>query len=304
MKVTIQKKPKATLEVTITVPQDKVKESYDQIFAEVIKGAEIKGFRKGQAPAEMVREKTDVSKLYGEIVNNLLQTYYPQALKENHIMPVANPQVEIKEFDLEKDFIFVATVAVRPEVEVGDYKKEIKKIFDDKTEEARKLNAEKLKAGEQITHDHAHLTPDDVLDGILKVTKVEFSDILVADETDRLMTRLVDQAQTIGLSLEQYLKTHNKTAESLRKEYDEISTRNLSAEFALSKIIETEKVDVSDSEVDAMINASGDSKTSEMMNTLQNRLYIKSMLLKNKLITSIINEIEGDLHKEETNDEK
>ncbi len=37
MRVEIQKKPKATLEVTITVPQDKVKDSYDQIFEEVLK---------------------------------------------------------------------------------------------------------------------------------------------------------------------------------------------------------------------------------------------------------------------------
>lgn len=58
MKINVEKKQKSTLELTITVPQDKVKEAYDELFKQLVDTAEIKGFRKGQAPAELVKEKT------------------------------------------------------------------------------------------------------------------------------------------------------------------------------------------------------------------------------------------------------
>jgi trigger factor len=84
MKVTVEKKDKSTLDMTVVVPQDRVRNVYDTLLAQVAETAEIKGFRKGQAPKEMVEEKTDLSKLYGEVINNLLQLYYPQALKEQY----------------------------------------------------------------------------------------------------------------------------------------------------------------------------------------------------------------------------
>lgn len=304
MQVKVNKKPKSTLEVNITVPKEKVVEAYDELFKQLVSTAEIKGFRKGQAPEDLVKEKTDISKLYGEVVNKLLQTYYPQALKENKILPVANPKVEIKEFDLEKDFEFTAMVATKPEVKVGDYKKEIEKTLDKKNKEIKELNAERLKAGEPIDNEHAHLNADDVIEGLVSATKVELSDIVIDDETDRLMSRLIQQAQSIGMSLEDFLKTQNKTAEDLRNDYKEIAERNLTAEFAMSEMIHDQKLDISDEEVNAMVQAAGSDEGREELNSYENRLYIRSILLKNKLISNIIKEVEGDPHAEEKgNDE-
>src|SRR3990167_731837 len=113
MQTNVEKLPKSTLKLTVTVPSEKVKQAYEKILIDVVNGAEIPGFRKGRAPKEMVLEKTDVSSLYGEVVNELLKTYYPQALKEHLIQPIANPKVEIKEFDLDKDFTFIATIATK-----------------------------------------------------------------------------------------------------------------------------------------------------------------------------------------------
>ncbi len=96
MKTNIEKLPKSTIKVTITVENDKVKESYDKILTKAAQETEIEGFRKGTAPKEMVKDKIGVSTLYGDALNDLLQTYYPQALKENHISTVSNPKVEVK----------------------------------------------------------------------------------------------------------------------------------------------------------------------------------------------------------------
>jgi len=283
MQVKVEKQPKSTLKLIISVPSTNVKEEYEKVFEEVVKNAEFPGFRKGMAPKDMVKQKTDVSKLYGEVINNLLQKYYTQALKENLVQPVSNPKVEIKEFDLEKDFEFTAILAVRPEVEIGDYKSEIKSNYDKKIEEA-------------ISDTHVHLHTNDVIDALLKNSKVEISDLLVDEEAERMMSRLINQAQSIGLSLDQYLKAQNKTADQLKDEYKKIAENNIKSEFILDKLIRDEKIEITDKEVEDMIKASGVPDAEEKLNNTTEKWYIKNILEKNKLITKLMEEAEGENH--------
>lgn len=294
MNTKIEKLPKSTIKLTVILEKEKVKASYEKILEEAVKNTEIEGFRKGTAPKEMVKDKLGVSSLYGESINDLLQTYYPQALKENLLMPVSNPKVEIKEFDLEKDFEFSATFAVKPEVKVKDYKKALKDYYKDKTEKSEKDKAEKLKKGEKIEETHVHIGANEIIDILLRESEVEIADMLIEEETDRVMTRLMDQLRSINLSVENYLKAQNKTAESLRKEYDEMSIRNIKAEFVLSHLLKEENIEVTDKEIDDMINAVGDKGIGDKLNDPMQKLYIKTILQKNKLINKLIEETEGE----------
>lgn len=114
MKTKIEKLPKSTVKLTVTIEADSVKKAYEKTLDEAVKTAKIEGFRPGTAPKDIVKEKIGESKLYGDVINDLLETYYPQALKENLVVPVSNPKVEIEVFDPEKDLEFTATVAIRP----------------------------------------------------------------------------------------------------------------------------------------------------------------------------------------------
>lgn len=296
MNVKVEKQPKATIKLIITVPTAQVRETYDEVLANAVKKTDIPGFRKGMAPKEVVREKLDASKLYSEVVNELLQKYYAQALKENHIAPVSNPRVEVNEFDLDKDFVFTATVAIRPDVKVGDYRKRIKEKQEHHEKESREENARKLAAGEKIEEAEVHLHPNEVIDTILETAQVDISDMLIDDEVERMMARLVDQAGTIGLSLEQYLKAQNKTADQLRDEYKKIAERTLMAEFVLAQLVKDEKVEVSDKEIEETVVASGVPNPVEYLNDPVQKWYIKSVLEKNKLINNLIEEV---AHKDE-----
>jgi trigger factor len=298
MNTKIEKLPKSTIKLTVILEKEKVKQSYEKILEEAVKNTEIEGFRKGTAPKEMVKDKHGVSNLYGEAINDLLQTYYPQALKENLLMPVSNPKVEIKEFDLEKDFEFSAVFAIKPEVKVKDYKKALKDYYKDKLEKSEKDKAEKLKKGEKIEETHVHIGANEIIDILLKESEVEVADMLVEEETDRVLSRLMDQLKTINLSVENYLKAQNKTAESLRKEYDEMSIRNIKAEFVLSHLLKEENIEVTDKEIDDMIGAVGDKGIGESFKDPMQKLYIKTILQKNKLISKLIEETEGENHHE------
>lgn len=279
MKVIVEKKPKSTLEVNITVPRLKVKATYSEVLKEEVTKANLPGFRKGQAPENLVEEKLNPSDLYGEVVNKLLQTYYPQALKENKISPISNPKVEIKDFDLEKDFEFTATVATKPEFTVKEYKKDLKKLYKDKQKDN--------KEGE------VHLSPNEVIDLLLKKTDLEVPDLLIEEEVERMLVRLLDQTQVLGMSLEDYLKAQNKTTEQIRDDYKASAETNTKSEFILQYLIEEEKVEVTDKEIDAAIQAVGDSSVQEQMQSPLQKWYIKSVLAKNKLLNQLIEEAEG-----------
>lgn len=295
MKSNIEKLPKSTVKITVSIESDILKKTYEKVLDEAVKTANIEGFRPGTAPREMVKEKIGQNKLFGETINEVLETYYPQALKENAILPVSDPKVEVKEFNLEKDLEFSATVAVRPEIKVNDYRSKLKQVFEKKLLDAEEELKKSQKPGEEKSEPHVHLSPNEVIEAILSSSEVEISDLLLEDETDRLLSRFVDQAQSIGLSLEQYLKSQNKTGEQLRREYGKIAENNIKAEFALSELIKTEKIEVSNEEVESMIKAAGDPKLVKADDPMQ-RLYIKSILQKNKLITKLIEETEGDKH--------
>lgn len=314
MKTNIEKLPKSTIKLTITIENDKVKEAHDKTLTQAVQNTEIEGFRKGTAPKEMVKDKIGVSTLYGDALNDLLQTYYPQALKENHISPVSNPKVEVKEFNLEKDLEFSATFAVRPEVKMKDYKKALKAYYEEKKEKAEKEDKERnenkkdtTKTDEKPKEDkkeekknehekHVHLGANEIIEVLLKESEVEIADILKEEETDRMLARLMDQLKSISLPVEKYLAAQNKTAESLRKEYDLSSEKNIKAEFVLSHLINEEKIEVTDKEIDDMIGAIGDKALGEKMNSPMERLYIKTVLQKNKLIQKLIEETEGGKH--------
>ena len=117
--------------------------------------------------------------------------------------------------------------------------------------------------------------------------------MLIEEETDRLMTKLLEQLETIKLPIDKYLQAQGKNADELRAEYNKISENNIKAEFVLSHLVEVEKIEVGDEEIDEMVSAAGDPAVIEQMQDPMQRLYIKTILQKNKLLNNLIDETQG-----------
>lgn len=304
MQVVLQKLPKSGVKLTITIEAEAVKESYQKVLAEVVKNTQIDGFRKGNAPADLVKAKIDPAKMSNQVITELVTTYYPKALEEQKLQPIISPKVEVNDFDPEKAFTFSAETAVKPQVTVGDYKKAIKDVFDKKKAEADKLP--KAKDSKKDASNEPHLSPNDVVSAILSVTTVEIPDMIIEEEVNKMLSRLVSQIQPLSLSMEDYLKSVNKSGDDLRKEYGEIAQRSISGEIALVEVVAKENVKVDDSEVDAAIEAAGDAKIKERYdkNPLE-KAYVRAIIAKNKLLWNLIAEIEtGEKAPEEDLDKK
>ena len=82
----------------------------------------VPGFRKGKVPMNVVKKYYGIEVLLEDAVNFAIEGSYSEVLKENNIIPVDYPKIDVVEVGEGKDFVYTAEVTVYPEVELGEYK--------------------------------------------------------------------------------------------------------------------------------------------------------------------------------------
>ncbi|WP_409297368.1 trigger factor [Peribacillus sp. SCS-26] len=122
--------------LTVELESAKVSEGLDAAFKKVVKQINVPGFRKGKMPRSMFEKRFGVESLYQDAIDYLLPEAYASAVEEAGIDPIDRPEIDVDQFEKGKEFIFKATVTVKPEVKLGDYKGlEVEKFETEVTEE-------------------------------------------------------------------------------------------------------------------------------------------------------------------------
>ncbi|OEF99994.1 trigger factor [Vulcanibacillus modesticaldus] len=106
----------------VEVEAEQVAEALDKAFKKVVKQVNVPGFRKGKVPRKIFEARFGVEVLYNDALDILLPKAYEEAIKETGIEPVDRPEIDIEQLEQGKSLIFKATVTVKPEVELGEYK--------------------------------------------------------------------------------------------------------------------------------------------------------------------------------------
>lgn len=106
----------------VEVASDRFVEALDQAFKRVVKNVNVPGFRKGKIPRKLFEARFGVESLYQDAVDILLPQAYQEAVVESGIEPVDQPSVDVVQIEHGKPFVFKATVTVKPQVQLGDYK--------------------------------------------------------------------------------------------------------------------------------------------------------------------------------------
>lgn len=110
-----------TVELVVTVSPDVFEAAVEKSYKKNVAKMNIPGFRKGKAPRKMIEKMYGAEVFYDDAVNEVYPDAYEAAVAEAKIEPVDRASVEIVSVDSE-GFKFKATVTVKPEVEIKDYK--------------------------------------------------------------------------------------------------------------------------------------------------------------------------------------
>lgn len=151
MKTTKENLPGSKVKITIEIDAEDVKPFLEQAAKEESKKHPIKGFRPGQVPFEVLRSAIGDHHIAETALQKLVpKTYVDALLEDKEIEAIGRPEIEAKEVEIGKNWIYEATVSVLPEVKLSDYKKlkeERKKIevdqkeIETELEELRKMRA-------------------------------------------------------------------------------------------------------------------------------------------------------------------
>lgn len=276
----LEKLPHSRVRLTITVDADVLAKQYDAAIKKVSEHVEIKGFRKGHAPANLVVQKAGNATVLQEMIDLVLpDSYYNAVAEHKDLVPVSQPSIDVKELkDGENSspipvaMTYTAEVDVMPDIQVGDYKKiKVKpKKADDKVdakeidgtiEEIKKMYGEDyLKAGNfkddaemrQMVEDNIKQqkifqaesdTYDEIIEEALKKAKVEVPESMTHNEIHRMMSQIEMQAKAYGMTLEDWMKSQNKTSDDLHKEWHDQAEKAAKVGLVLGKIAELEGID-------------------------------------------------------------
>lgn len=274
MKEKFERKPDGTIELRITLLAKDIKNEWETVVSEMVKSADLPGFRKGKAPKKLVEEKLDKTKIKDEVLKKLLPEAYAEAIKANNLKPIVDPQIHIDEELIDgKDWNFHILTCEAPVVNLGTYKAEVKKI----TAKSKIIIPGKTQETVKI---------DEIIDVVLKNVDVKIPIILIQKEADRLLSQMLDEIKKLGMSLDQYLSSTQKTAENIRAEYANKAERDLKLEFVLQKIAVAEKITVEEVEIQKTIDSA---KPEEKEGLIANKYLLASIIRQQKTLDFLKN---------------
>ncbi|HWR62625.1 MAG TPA: trigger factor [Clostridia bacterium] len=110
----------AALEISVSA--EKLEEGIMKSYLKNVKKFNIPGFRKGKAPRKIIERHYGEGVFYEDAINIVCPVEYDNAVKEHNLEPVDRPDIDIVEIESGKGLVFKATVTVKPEVVLGQYK--------------------------------------------------------------------------------------------------------------------------------------------------------------------------------------
>lgn len=123
MQITTKKLTPTKVELTITADQAQMDHAKARTLHELSKDVSLAGFRKGHAPQHLVEKSVDQTLLQNRFLDAVINDMYSQALIEEQLRAVAQPEVNVTKFVPFTEVEMKATVEVVGEIKLADYKK-------------------------------------------------------------------------------------------------------------------------------------------------------------------------------------
>ena len=132
----VEKLSPTRIKLSIEVSFDELTPHIDGAYKTLSEKINIPGFRKGKVPSAMIDQRVGRGAVLDEAINAALPTFYSQAAKENDVLVIGRPNVDITELKDNEKFAFTVEVDVRPEIELPNFSQIEIKVDDVKVNEA------------------------------------------------------------------------------------------------------------------------------------------------------------------------
>ena len=121
MKTSVDKLSDTRVKLNVSVPFDELGKEIDQAYKAIAQQVNIPGFRRGKAPRQLIDARFGRGPILEQVVNDMLPTRYEQALAENDLNPLGQPDIDVTKIEDNDVVEFTAEIDVRPEIEVPDF---------------------------------------------------------------------------------------------------------------------------------------------------------------------------------------
>lgn len=111
-----------SVSLKIVLDKKEWNEALNKAAQKISETEKLEGFRAGKAPLKVVMAKVGEARVLSVAIEDAINVYYPAAIKDIELKPVAMPKVAVDKATPTEPLQFTAEVAILPEVELGDYK--------------------------------------------------------------------------------------------------------------------------------------------------------------------------------------
>lgn len=178
MSVKVENLEKNMAKLTVEVDNAEFLKAIDVAYKKNRNKFNLPGFRKGKAPKEMIMKMYGPQVFFEDALNEILDKTYPEAAKESGLEIVSRPEIGVEQIGMDQNVIYTATVAVKPEVTLGEYKGvTVEKA--ETTVSAKEVNeklAAELEKNARVVEVEREIKKDDIanIDFVGSVDGVEF----------------------------------------------------------------------------------------------------------------------------------
>ncbi len=277
MLIDVKKVDATKRELKIEIPKDRVKKKLDEVYEELGKHAQIKGFRQGKVPRQVL-EQHHGKTAHDEVVRKLIPEVYHEALHKENLSPIDMPEIEDVHY---QDGIikFTAKLDIKPDIKVGNYKGiKVKRQSSQVSDEELNKTLEYFKQGqaqgkEAVMDDafargmgypsldefkkalarqmeldkdrHNRLDVENqVVEHLLKSTKVVVPQSLAKRQYEHRLGELRDRLKNQGVSAEDIKKKEEELKGQLEKNVE----RDICAYLIFEKIAQLENIETKEND--------------------------------------------------------
>jgi FKBP-type peptidyl-prolyl cis-trans isomerase (trigger factor) len=275
----VAKSDDGTIQITFTIPFSDITETKEHVASEMSPKITVPGFRPGKAPVGEVMKHINENELLEKTLSHILPKLLGDAITEHKIRPAIYPKFELVSAKEGEDWQVRATTCEIPNIDLSDYKEKIKGMNKAKAIWTPGKGDTEPNAKQEDPEATRIKNEQEIIKTLLSSIKINLPKVLVEDEVNARLSKLLERIEKLGLSLDSYLASIGKNPQGLRSEYEAQAKEAISLDLILTKIAEEEKLTVDPKSMEEAIKAGqADPKLGESMDTPERKLIIENIL--------------------------